>query len=73
MKNPLILLAKGSSDTVEDIKPYFAVDKFGFGLIRVTDLVDGHKTIKFVLINWIGAEVSMMNKAKISTLKGKSR
>jgi drebrin-like protein len=70
LKNQLVLLEKGESESVEEIKQLFAKDKFVFALQRVTDVIDGHKTVKFVFINWIGPNVSLMNKAKISTLKG---
>ena len=33
-------------------------------------MVDGHPTVKFAYINWIGSDVSMMKKAKTATHKG---
>jgi hypothetical protein len=46
LKNQLILLEKGESESVEDIKQFFANEKFVFALQRVTDVIDGHKTVK---------------------------
>jgi len=41
-----------------------------YGLVRTTDTIDASVTVKFVFISFIGAEVSVMRKAKISTFKG---
>lgn len=33
-------------------------------------MIDGHVTVKFAFISWIGNDTSIMNKAKVSTYKG---
>lgn len=67
--NPVILVATGGG-SVEEMKPYLQHNIFAFALVRLTDLIDGHSTIKFVFINWLGKETSMMSKAKVATFKG---
>jgi hypothetical protein len=52
------------------MKQYFTSNRFAYGLVRVTDIIDGHTTIKFAFLQWIGNETTMMNKAKVSTFKG---
>jgi len=42
----------------------------GYGLIRVVDVIEGIKTVKFAFITYVGHEVSVMKKAKVSTNKG---
>lgn len=46
-------------------------ESISHGLLRVEDIIDEHKTIKFVLINWIGDQVPSIRKAKLTTSKGK--
>jgi len=41
-----------------------------YGLVKVTDIVDEHTTIKFVLIIWVGDSIPAVRKAKITTHKG---
>ena len=41
-----------------------------YGLLRVTDIIDGHTTIKFVFVSWAGAKVRVVPKAKMATHKG---
>lgn len=41
-----------------------------YGLLRVTDIIDGHTTIKFVFISWAGSRVRVVPKAKMATHKG---
>ena len=41
-----------------------------FYLLKVIDVIDGHPTVKFVFITQIGAEISMVSKAKVATYKG---
>jgi hypothetical protein len=52
------------------MKNNFQPDALSYGLIRVVDVIDGHPTTKFVYIQWIGNDVSVMKKAKVSTHKG---
>ena len=46
LKNPLVLLGQGESESIEDAKQFLTPDKFAFVLQRVTDIIDGHKTVK---------------------------
>ncbi|KAI8911539.1 hypothetical protein EDD86DRAFT_245818 [Gorgonomyces haynaldii] len=66
---PVGLVAKGTGGVSQFVQ-YLVPDKFVYILTRVTDIIDGHKTVKFVFVSWIGNNVSMMSKAKVSTFKG---
>ena len=55
---------------VEELKENLADDNVCYGIVRVTDEIDGHVTVKFVLIIWIGERVKIMRKAKTATHKG---
>ncbi|KNC97305.1 uncharacterized protein SPPG_07234 [Spizellomyces punctatus DAOM BR117] len=67
--NPIVLSAKGDGGA-EEMKQKFAPDGIAYSLIRVTDFVDGHPTVKFAFVTFIGQQVGIMKKAKISTHKG---
>ncbi|KAJ3185836.1 hypothetical protein HDU85_001205 [Gaertneriomyces sp. JEL0708] len=66
---PITLLGSGTGGA-DEMKNLFAPDSICYGLIRVTDMIDGHPTVKFAFINFIGNQVGVMKKAKISTHKG---
>ena len=70
IKNPTELVAKGEKPLLDDIKSHFTPGTFAYVLLRVVDVIDGHPTSKFVFINWIGCDTTMMNKAKVATYKG---
>ncbi|KAI8807232.1 hypothetical protein BJ742DRAFT_813864 [Cladochytrium replicatum] len=69
ISNPVVLVATGPG-SVEDLKAKLSDGQIAYALIRVTDMIDGHPTIKFALVTWIGGSVSIMKKAKIATHKG---
>ncbi|KAI8922925.1 hypothetical protein BC831DRAFT_473782 [Entophlyctis helioformis] len=69
INNPICLLGKGEHG-VDEFKALLTPNIIAYGIMRVTDIIDGHPTVKFVHISWIGSAVSIMNKAKISTHKG---
>lgn len=50
----------------QSLKP----DSINYGIVRVYDCYDGHTTTKFVLILWVGENVKIMRKARITTHKG---
>ncbi|KAJ3306428.1 hypothetical protein HDV03_005038 [Kappamyces sp. JEL0829] len=56
IKNPIVLVGTGQNGSVEDLKPHWSPGSFVWAILRVTDLVDGHPTTKFV--------------AKVATYKG---
>ncbi|KAJ3283747.1 hypothetical protein HK104_010237 [Borealophlyctis nickersoniae] len=69
ISNPVVVVGTGE-DGAGGMKEKFAPDAIAYGLIRVTDMIDGHPTVKFAFITWIGQSVGIMKKAKISTHKG---
>lgn len=69
VKKGIVLAGKGNggvSEMVNGLGP----DTVAYGFLRVIDVIEGITTVKFVFINYIGAEVSIMKKAKVSTHKG---
>jgi len=69
VKKPLILVNTGNGG-VEEMNSNLAPDLIAYGLIRVIDVIENIKTIKFVFVYFIGADVSIMKKAKVATNKG---
>lgn len=69
LKSNLSVVASGNG-TVEELYPHLTADKVIYALLRVTDVVDGHSTVKFVFISFIGEGVGMIKKAKLATHKG---
>jgi len=55
---------------IEELKQSLEADQINYGLVRVYDCYDGHTTTKFVLILWVGENVKIMRKARITTHKG---
>jgi hypothetical protein len=70
ISKPVVLMASGTGDCNE-MKEHFAPDKICYALIRVIDVYENINTVKFVFIYWLGSNVSVMKKAKISVHKGK--
>jgi len=52
-----------------DFKTHFEADDRGFGYIRIKTGDEMSKRAKFVLVTWVGQNVSVMKKAKMSTDK----
>jgi len=52
-----------------DFKALFEADDRGFGYIRIKTGDEMSKRAKFVLVTWVGQNVSVMKKAKMSTDK----
>jgi hypothetical protein len=69
VKKSIVAVGKGSGGVSEMIE-HLSPETIAYGLVRVTDVIEGISTVKFVYINYIGAEVGFMKKAKISTHKG---
>ncbi|KAI9101211.1 hypothetical protein DFS34DRAFT_461108 [Phlyctochytrium arcticum] len=67
--SPVVLEGTGLGG-VNELRELFKPDGIYYGMIRMTDLVDGHPTIKFAFITFIGTQVGIMKKAKLSTHKG---
>ena len=53
-----------------ELKPNFQDDQIQYALLRLTDEYDGHTTVKFVFILWIGERVKINQKALVATHKG---
>ena len=69
VKKPITLVAKGSGG-VDELSSNFTSDMIGYGLIRVVDVIEGIKTVKFVFIIHIGSDIPITKKAIIATHKG---
>jgi len=54
---------------IDELVPHLRPDSISYGLVRVEDVIDDHKTIKFVLIAWVGDQVPGVRKAKLTTSK----
>jgi drebrin-like protein len=65
----LKLVGTGSGD-ISGLAEQLHDDQVNYGLYRTTDRYDGHLTVKFVFILWIGERVKIMRKARIATHKG---
>lgn len=63
----IVLLATGSD--YEEFRSKFSEDERLFGFVRLTAGDELSKRAKFVLITWIGSNVSALKRAKVSTDK----
>jgi len=68
-KKPLQLVATGNGG-VDELVHHLTTDLIAYVFIRVIDIIEGIKTVKFAFITFIGPDVSIMKKAKVSTNKG---
>jgi hypothetical protein len=57
IQKPLEYLASGSGNSSE-FKKHLEPSQLVYILYKVNDVIDGHNTIKFAHVNWIGNEVS---------------
>ncbi|KAJ3087545.1 hypothetical protein HK102_010814 [Quaeritorhiza haematococci] len=57
IQNQIILVGSGDGG-VEQMIPLLKPDEISYGLSRVVDVIDGHPTVKFAFIQFIGANVS---------------
>lgn len=69
VKKNIILAGKGSG-SLDEMLELVSTESIAYGFTRVTDVIESIKTVKFVFINFIGHDVGIMKKAKISTHKG---
>ena len=69
ISKPLVLLSSGNGG-FDQYSKHLENDKLVYVYVKVVDFIDGHETIKFALVNWIGPNVGTLKKAKIVTLKG---
>merc|ERR1712212_270885 len=60
---------KAKGKEFADFKAHFTPDDRGFGYIKIMTGDELSKRSKFVLVTWVGPNVSVMNKAKMSTDK----
>merc|ERR1712032_1371646 len=65
--NKLEVTAKGSQ--FNEFKSRFNSDDRGFGYIKIMTGDEMSKRSKFVMVTWVGSNVSVMKKAKMSTDK----
>lgn len=67
--NSIRLVGSGSGG-VDELTSHLTDDNIYYGLLRVTEEVDEHQTVKFVFIYWLGPRVATFRKAKVTTHKG---
>lgn len=56
----------GHAELVARLQP----EKVQYALLRVSDVIDGHTTVKFVFIQWVGEKVKATFRALTATHKG---
>jgi len=61
------LVVGGTGDQFDQFKAMFGPDDRGFGYIKIQTGDEMSKRSRFCLITWVGANVSVMKKAKMST------
>jgi Cofilin/tropomyosin-type actin-binding protein len=66
--NTLTPVGSGS-DGVDGLVNALSEETAQYGLVRVIDYIDGHSTVKFVQITYVGARTRMMLKARMGTQK----
>jgi len=59
----------GTGEDVTEFKSQFGPDEKGFGYIKIQTGDEMSKRSRFVLVTWVGANISVMKKAKMSTDK----
>eukprot|EP01120_Amphizonella_sp_Union-15-10_P013757 TRINITY_DN6474_c0_g1_i1.p1 TRINITY_DN6474_c0_g1~~TRINITY_DN6474_c0_g1_i1.p1 ORF type:complete len:530 (+),score=95.95 TRINITY_DN6474_c0_g1_i1:51-1592(+) len=59
-------LLKTGSGGLDELKSHLKDDIVGWCLLRTTDQIDDSVTVKFVFINWVGANIPRMQRARIS-------
>jgi len=65
----LSLVGSGSGGAAE-LAARLSADGVYYGLVRLTEQIDSSATVKFVFISFLGEQLGVMQKAKMSTLKG---
>lgn len=68
-KNEIVAYGSGTGGVTELVS-HLDPELIQFGLVRVSDTIDGHTTIKFVFVMWVGEKVKFFQKAQISPHKG---
>eukprot|EP01094_Clydonella_sp_ATCC50884_P012043 TRINITY_DN2192_c0_g1_i1.p2 TRINITY_DN2192_c0_g1~~TRINITY_DN2192_c0_g1_i1.p2 ORF type:complete len:284 (+),score=93.20 TRINITY_DN2192_c0_g1_i1:212-1063(+) len=68
-----VLCLKGVGTDLEGLRSLLSDDGIYYALYRTTDVYDGHKTIKFVYIYFVGDRVKIMRKAKVATHQGAAK
>jgi len=68
-KDTLSLIGTGTGG-VDELLSRVEEDNVNFGLVRVIDIIDKSRTVKFAYIKWQPESVKPMKKAEISTRKG---
>jgi len=63
------LVVGGTGDQFDQFKACFGPDDRGFGYIKIQTGDEMSKRARFCLITWVGSNVSVMKKAKMSTDK----
>jgi len=68
-KDTLSLIGTGSGG-IDELLTRVEEDNVNFGLVRVIDIIDKSRTVKFMYIKWQPESVKPMKKAEIGTRKG---
>ncbi len=69
VKKPLELVGSGNGGANE-LATHLTPSMIAYGLVRVVDVIEGIKTVKFVFVIHIGNEVTITKKATVATHKG---
>jgi len=67
--NNIKLVATGNGD-LDELITHLKADQILYGLYRTTDTIDNTVAVKFVMIVWVGEQVPIIRKARITTHKG---
>jgi len=62
----LHFVGTGSGGTAE-LTAHLKDDNIAYGLVRIVDQIDNSKTIKYCFVNWVGANVKGVVKARVAT------
>lgn len=65
----VVLQARGGGG-LDELRRHLDVKQIQYALVRLQDVVDGHSTTKFVWIVWLGEQVKMVAKARVTTHRG---
>lgn len=68
-----VLCLKGVGTDLEGLRSLLTDDGIYYALYRTTDRYDGHLTVKFVYIYFVGERVKIMRKAKVATHQGAAK
>jgi hypothetical protein len=69
-KSKEITFQASGSGGLTELHGHLDASQIQYAMVRMTDVVDGHETVKFVWIVWQGSSVKMIAKARTTTHRG---